>query len=95
MIVAMKGYFEALRQRLPVVMQTEATECGLACMAMVAGYYGLNMDLQALRKHYQVSLKGMSFRDLIVLADKLSLGSRPVRADLGSARQLKTPCILH
>lgn len=95
MIVAMKGYFEALRQRLPVMMQTEATECGLACMAMVAGYYGLNMDLQALRKHYQVSLKGMSLRDLIVLADRLSLGSRPVRVDLGSVRQLKTPCILH
>ncbi|CNG55926.1 ABC transporter ATP-binding protein [Yersinia kristensenii] len=95
MIIAMKGYFEALRQRLPVMMQTEATECGLACMAMIAGYYGLNMDLQALRKHYQVSLKGMSLRDLIVLADRLSLGSRPVRADLDSARQLKTPCILH
>ncbi|HDL8287067.1 TPA: peptidase domain-containing ABC transporter [Yersinia enterocolitica] len=95
MIIAMKGYFKALRQRLPVMMQTEATECGLACMAMIAGYYGLNMDLQALRKHYQVSLKGMSLRDLIVLADRLSLGSRPVRADLDSARQLKTPCILH
>ncbi|HDL6963102.1 TPA: peptidase domain-containing ABC transporter [Yersinia enterocolitica] len=95
MIVAMKGYFETLRQRLSVMMQTEATECGLACMAMIAGYYGLHMDLQALRKHYQVSLKGMSLRDLIVLADRLSLGSRPVRADLDSARQLKTPCILH
>lgn len=95
MIVIMKGYFEALRQRLPVVMQTEATECGLACMAMIAGYYGLNMDLHALRKHYQVSLKGMSLRDLIVLADRLSLGSRPVRVDLDSVRQLKTPCILH
>ncbi|WWU89614.1 peptidase domain-containing ABC transporter [Yersinia bercovieri] len=91
----MKGYFEALRQRLPVVMQTEATECGLACMAMVAGYYGLNIDLQALRKHYQVSLKGMSLRDLIVLADRLSLGSRPMRADLDAVPQLKTPCILH
>ncbi|CNI11608.1 putative ABC transporter ATP-binding protein [Yersinia thracica] len=95
MIIAMKGYFEALRQRLPVVMQTEATECGLACIAMIAGYYGLNIDLQALRKHYQVSLKGMSLRNLIELADRLSLGSRPVQADLDAARQLKTPCILH
>ncbi|MDN0110044.1 peptidase domain-containing ABC transporter [Yersinia mollaretii] len=95
MIVMMKGYFAALRQRLPVVMQTEATECGLACIAMIAAYYGLNMDLQALRKHFQVSLKGMTLRDLIVLADRLSLGSRPVRADLDAVRQLKTPCILH
>ncbi|AKP35149.1 peptidase domain-containing ABC transporter [Yersinia aleksiciae] len=95
MILAMKGYFAALRQRLPVVMQTEATECGLACMAMIASYHGLNIDLQALRKHYQVSLKGMTLRDLIVLADRLSLGARPVRADLDAVRQLKTPCILH
>lgn len=91
----MKSYFSTLRQRLPVVMQTEATECGLACMAMIAGYYGLNMDLHALRKHFKVSLKGMSLRNLIVLADRLSLGSRPVQADMDSARQLKTPCILH
>ncbi|EEP94425.1 ABC transport protein, ATP-binding component [Yersinia aldovae ATCC 35236] len=42
-----------------------------------------------------MSLKGMSLRDIIVLADRLSLGSRPVRADLDSIRQLKTPCILH
>ncbi|WP_145579685.1 peptidase domain-containing ABC transporter [Yersinia vastinensis] len=91
----MKSYFSPLRQRLPLVMQTEATECGLACMAMIASYYGLNMDLHALRKHFQVSLKGMSLRNLIVLADRLSLGSRPVQADMDSAHQLRTPCILH
>ncbi|NRN26892.1 peptidase domain-containing ABC transporter [Photorhabdus heterorhabditis] len=95
MNVTMKGYFEAFRHRLPVVMQTEATECGLACVAMIAGYYGLNMDLQALRKYYQVSLKGMNLRDIIVLADRLSLASRPIRADLDSLSQVKTPCILH
>ena len=34
--------------RLPVVLQTEAAECGLACLAMVANYYGYGADLATL-----------------------------------------------
>jgi ATP-binding cassette subfamily B protein RaxB len=26
--------------RLPMVMQTEAAECGVACLAMIVGYHG-------------------------------------------------------
>jgi ATP-binding cassette, subfamily B, bacterial CvaB/MchF/RaxB len=28
------------RARVPMVLQTEAAECGLACLAMLAGYHG-------------------------------------------------------
>jgi ATP-binding cassette subfamily B protein RaxB len=35
--------------RLPIVLQTEAAECGLACPAMVASYYGQRSDLATLR----------------------------------------------
>ena len=28
------------RSRLPKVLQTEAAECGLACLAMIASYHG-------------------------------------------------------
>ena len=31
-----------IRGSLPVVQQTEATECGLACLAMISAYYGHN-----------------------------------------------------
>jgi ATP-binding cassette subfamily B protein RaxB len=26
--------------KLPLLLQSEASECGLACMAMIAGYHG-------------------------------------------------------
>ncbi|MFM2398143.1 MAG: Peptidase family, partial [Pseudomonadota bacterium] len=26
--------------RVPIILQTEAPECGIACVAMVASYYG-------------------------------------------------------
>ena len=34
-----------LRRAPPLVLQTEATECGLACLAMVARHHGDATDL--------------------------------------------------
>ncbi|MGH2506799.1 MAG: cysteine peptidase family C39 domain-containing protein, partial [Ktedonobacteraceae bacterium] len=43
-----------LRHRLPLILQTEAAECGLACLAMVAGFHGYEIDLLSLRRRYPV-----------------------------------------
>ena len=32
-------------KRLPLVLQSEAAECGLACLAMIASWHGLKTDL--------------------------------------------------
>lgn len=37
-------------RRTPFVEQSEAAECGLACLAMVAGHHGLKTDMPALRR---------------------------------------------
>ncbi|MFO1326375.1 MAG: peptidase domain-containing ABC transporter [Rubrivivax sp.] len=83
------------RRRVPVLLQTEAAECGLACLAMVASAHGLETDLTALRRRFSVSMKGMTLADLVRLADALNLQSRAVRAELDELAQLQTPCILH
>lgn len=81
--------------RLPVMRQTEAAECGLACLAMIACYYGYNTNLNSLRMRHPVSLKGSSLKGLMSTAAHLGLNSRPLRVDLSSLKQLRTPCILH
>ena len=53
------------RRRLPVILQTEATECGLACLAMVASFHGHRIDLNTLRRRHPVSLNGVTLRALI------------------------------
>ena len=65
--------------RLPMVLQTEAAECGLACLAMVAGYHGQDSNLAELRRRFGLSLKGATLQDLVRIADQLGLASRPVR----------------
>lgn len=81
--------------KLPVILQTEATECGLACLAMVAGYYRCHTDLMSLRRRFPVSLKGATLAGLIQVAGQLGLGTRPLKLELEHLRDLKLPCILH
>jgi ATP-binding cassette, subfamily B, bacterial CvaB/MchF/RaxB len=83
------------RGRLPLVRQTEAAECGLACLAMVASYHGHRVDLNTLRRRYPVSLNGVTLRALIQVASQLHLLGRPLRLEPGHLRQLRLPAILH
>jgi ATP-binding cassette, subfamily B, bacterial CvaB/MchF/RaxB len=82
-------------QKLPMVFQTEAAECGLACLAMIAGHHGLNVDLPALRKRFSLSLRGTTLNHIIRFAGALDLTGRPLRVELEDLDCLKTPCILH
>jgi ATP-binding cassette subfamily B protein RaxB len=81
--------------RVPLVLQTEAAECGLACLAMVAGPHGLRTDLPTLRQRFSLSLKGATVADLVRMAGDLQLSARAMKAEMAHLPQLELPCILH
>src|SRR5829696_4321477 len=81
--------------RLPTVYQTEAAECGLACLAMLACFHGYQVDLGTLRRRYPPSLNGVTLRALIQVAQHLDFVCRPLRFELQHLRQLRRPAILH
>jgi len=81
--------------RLPLILQVEAAECGLACLGMVLGYHGYKTDLLTLRQQFNISLKGATLDQIIKMADNLHFSSRPIRLELDELKQLQTPCILH
>lgn len=80
---------------LPMILQAEAAECGLACIGMVAGFHGHHVDLLQLRSRFALSLKGATLSHLIKVAGELGLASRPLKLDLDHLHELKLPCILH
>lgn len=82
-------------RKLPIILQTEATECGIACIAMVAGYHGLKSDITAMRRLFSVSMMGATLAQLMQAAQSLDLAARPVKLDLEDLPQLKMPCVLH
>ena len=85
----------ARRSRVPVVLQAEAAECGLACLAMVAGAHGLDTDLPTLRQRFSLSLKGVTLAEMVRMADALQFNSRALRAEPQELAQVQLPCVLH
>ncbi len=83
------------KSKLPIVHQSEAAECGLACLAMVAAYHGYRTDLAVLRGRFQVSLKGATLQNLMAIADQIGMAARPLRAELEALNTIQTPAILH
>ena len=80
---------------MPVILQTEGAECGLACLAMVASALGAHYDLAQLRARFSLSLKGATMADLVRMGADLGLASRALRAEPAHLAQLHLPCILH
>jgi len=78
-----------------VIFQSEANECGLACLANVSCLMGRPITLNELRQRFPSSLRGSSLQQLIRIAGELGLSSRPVRLELEQLSKLETPCLLH
>jgi ATP-binding cassette subfamily B protein RaxB len=83
------------RGYLPVLLQTEAAECGLACLAMISCFHGHRIDLSTLRRRHPVSLKGVTLKALIQVASQMHLTCRPLRFEISHLRQLQLPAIVH
>jgi ATP-binding cassette, subfamily B, bacterial CvaB/MchF/RaxB len=77
------------------ILQSESSECGLACLAMVASHHGLGIGLRELRGRYPMSLKGTTLSRLISIAGQLGYQTRALRLELEELPDLKAPCILH
>lgn len=80
---------------MKVVYQSERSECGLACVAIVANHHGKSLPLTSLRRTYGSSHKGSKLNDLIDIFESLDFIARPLKVDLSDLDKLHLPCILH
>lgn len=85
----------AFGRRVPQILQTETSECGLASLAMVCHYHGLQIDLFNLRSRFGFSSRGATLSALIDIASELKLQSRALSLSIDELKMLKMPCILH
>ena len=76
-------------------MQAEASECGLACVTMIANFHGNNISLDKLRQQAPVSSQGSDLTQLMQVGELLSMSCRALKVQLSELNQLSTPCILH
>lgn len=84
-----------LGRSLPITLQTEASECGLACLVMVSNYHGFRTDLATMRRLFLISIKGTTLGHLMGMAQAVGFTTRPVKLELEDLKDLRRPCILH
>ncbi len=85
----------SLRRQLPVVLQSEVSECALACLAMISAYHGCSLSLAEHRRRFNPSLSGSSLGTIEKAACTLGLSMRSLRLDLHELSKLQQPAILH
>lgn len=86
---------DLFRPRVPIILQSEAPECGIACLAMVASYHGHRTDLSAMRVRLSPSLKGITLKNVAQIAETMGMSARGVQVPLESLGKLRLPAILH
>ncbi len=85
-----------MRKGIPtIVMQNEVSECGLACIAMLANYHGIDAPLEKLRDRYPVSVHGSTLSRLGTILSDVGIPGIPVQFDFNELNALPLPAILH
>ncbi|MFO1227021.1 peptidase domain-containing ABC transporter [Roseateles sp.] len=80
---------------MTLLLQSESSECGFACLGMMANFHGQAVNISDLRRALGVASKGMTLRELMAAAARLELAGRALRLSLDELPQLQLPCILH
>ncbi|MBX6381239.1 MAG: peptidase domain-containing ABC transporter [Thermoflavifilum aggregans] len=83
------------QNRFKVFHQLDSTDCGPACLAMVAYHYGLHYTVAQLKKFCEVTRSGVSVRDILTGARAIDLQGDAYRVAVDYASQLPVPSILH
>ena len=83
------------RERVPTVLQLEATECGAASLAMILAYHGRWVPLEELRITTGVSRDGAKAGNLSRAGRSLGLTPQGMRLELNALDMIKVPFIAH
>jgi len=81
--------------KIKYIPQNEASECGLACLAMIFSGYGLHTDLRYLRNKFPISSRGMSALDVVNVAKSSGFDFKASRYTLDQISSISKPVILH
>jgi HlyB family type I secretion system ABC transporter len=81
--------------RYPHILQQSSSDCGAACLAMIAQYWGKRFSLNFLRELAGVGRSGVTLKGLAKAAESLGFQVSPVRASLNKLAEQKNPWIAH
>ena len=77
------------------IKQHDITDCGAACLASVAAYYGLKMPIARIRQYAFTDKKGTNVLGMIEAAQKLGFEAKGVKGPYECLKEIPKPAIAH
>ncbi len=85
-----------LTDNFPFYKQLDASDCGAACLRMVARYHGRHYSLEYLRELSYLDREGASLMGIADAAEKIGLRTLGVKTNFARLQnELPLPCIAH
>ncbi|MFJ4504456.1 peptidase domain-containing ABC transporter [Streptomyces sp. NPDC088864] len=81
-------------QRVPVRIQSQMADCGVACLSMALAFHGVEIGIEQLRQETSTGRDGVSARSLLEAARRHGLSGRGVRATIDGLVDLPPASIL-
>lgn len=76
--------------------QLDKTDCGAACISMIASYFGKRISLAEVRSYAGTDISGTNINGLLIAARKYGLKGIPVKGSSESiSPNLATPFVVH
>ncbi len=94
-MVAIQHLWQQVVHRYPVFIQQSASDCGAACLVMIAQHWGKKFSLNKVRDLANVDRNGASLRGLIIAAESLGFSTRPIKVALDQLIEQPLPAIVH
>ena len=76
--------------RIPLIFQSDRSECAVACLAMVAAFHGHSASLRDFRARFRTSQRGTTLASLRDYAEQLGFKCRRLR--FHDAGRPRSPC---
>jgi len=83
------------RRQFPIVHQIDETDCGVACLAMVAKWYGIEVPIPSLRDVVGTTVSGTTLRAIATAGGHIGLKVQPMKVSRDRLSELALPAIIH
>ncbi|MFC3908686.1 peptidase domain-containing ABC transporter [Legionella dresdenensis] len=87
--------FYQRKKQLPMILQNQIAECGLACIAMVSNFWGHDLDLNFLRSFDSGTVTGTTLLSICETLDQLGFNTRAFKVPMSEIQLIKCPAIIH
>ncbi|MCF2152118.1 peptidase domain-containing ABC transporter [Desmonostoc muscorum LEGE 12446] len=87
--------WQRIVRRYPFYPQLSASDCGAACLVMIALFWGKQLSVNRIRDIANVDRNGASLAGLCAAAESIGFATRPVKAELAQLAKQQLPAIVH